>query len=97
MKAEEMHRLSDSQLLDDLDKARQELFNLRFQMATRKLKNHQRIPAVKRDIARMMTVLRERDLMRQYGGLDVEVLREEGTTAAKEETPRRRGLLRRNR
>jgi large subunit ribosomal protein L29 len=95
MKAEEMHSLSDSQLLEDLEKARQELFNLRFQMATRKLKNHQRIPAVKRDIARMMTVLRERDLMRQYGGLDIEPLRREGP--AKEETPRRRGLLRRNR
>jgi large subunit ribosomal protein L29 len=77
MKAEEMHNLSDAQLLEDLDKARKELFNLRFQIATRKLKNHQRIPAVKRDIARMMTVMRERELMRAYGGVDVEPIREQ--------------------
>jgi large subunit ribosomal protein L29 len=93
MKADEMHSLSDTQLLEDLEKAKQELFNLRFQMATRKLKNHQRLPAVKRDIARMMTVLRERELMRQYGGLDVEALREEMPARTKAETPRRRGLL----
>jgi large subunit ribosomal protein L29 len=97
MKAEEMHRLSDSQLLDDLEKSRQELFNLRFQMATRKLKNHQRIPEVKKDIARMMTVLRERDLMRQYGGLDTEAMKDVMPAKGKEEAPKRRGLLRRNR
>jgi len=91
MKAEEMHSLSDNQLLEDLDNARKELFNLRFQLATRKLKNHRRVPAVKKDIARLMTVLRERDLMRQYGGIDVAPVRE--AMPAKEAAPKRRGLL----
>ena len=81
-----------NQLIEDADNARKELFNLRFQMTARKLKNHQRIPAVKRDIARIMTVLRERELMRTYGGADVEPIREQ--TPAKETASKRRGLLR---
>ena len=95
MKADELHSLSDSQLIDDLENARKELFNLRFQIETRKLKNHQRMPAVKKDIARIMTVLRERDLMREFGGVDVEPTKRE--TPAKEEAPKRRGLLGRSR
>src|SRR5438067_5203671 len=97
MKVEQMHSLSDSQLIEDLENARKELFNLRFQMETRKLKNHQRIPAVKKDIARIMTILRERDLMREFGGADVLPIREDMPTTGKEEAPRRRGLLGRNR
>ena len=95
MKADELHSLSDGQLNEDLENARKELFNLRFQMATRQLKNHQRIPAVKRDVARIMTVLRERNLMREYGGVDVEPIKVAKPT--KEEAPKRRGLLGRNR
>ena len=94
MKAEDMHSLSDSQLLEDLDKARRTLFNLRLQIETRKTKNHQGIPAAKKDIARILTVLRERELMQMYGGLDVEPVREEMPV---KEAPKRRGLISRNR
>ena len=41
---------------------KRQLFNLRFQLATGQLTNNRRIPAVKRDIARIYTVLREREL-----------------------------------
>lgn len=92
MKAEEIHEMSESQLKIALEENRQELFNLRFQIATRKIKNHQRIPQVKKDIARIMTALRERDLMREFAGVDVE---SEIVSAApaKQETTRRGGLL----
>jgi len=92
MKNEEIHEMSERQLRQVLEENRQELFNLRFQIATRKTKNHQRIPVVKRDIARIMTALRERELIRQYAGVDAEP-DTEMTTVAKE-TPRRgRGLF----
>jgi large subunit ribosomal protein L29 len=72
MKTEEIRGLSESQLRRTLEESRQELFNLRFQIATRKIKNHQRIPEVKKDIARIMTALRERELMREYAGVEME-------------------------
>lgn len=92
MKAEEISNMSNAELRRSLEESRQELFNLRFQIATRKIKNHKRIPIVKKDIARMMTALRERELIAQYTGVDMD----EGTvaeTAVAEATPRRRGLL----
>lgn len=49
-------------LVEELRKAKEELFNLRFQSATGQLENHGRLKAVKRDIARIYTVLREREL-----------------------------------
>ena len=54
--------MSDDQLEDALAERRQELFNLRFQSATGQLESHGRIRAVKRDIARLYTVIREREL-----------------------------------
>jgi large subunit ribosomal protein L29 len=92
MKAEEIREMSETQLKLALEDNRQELFNLRFQIAARKIKNHQRIPQVKRDIARIMTALRERDLMREYAGVDVESEIIE-SAPAKQETSRRGGLL----
>ncbi len=92
MKAEEIRNLDDATLLQRLEDNRKELFNLRFQIETRKTKNHQRIPEVKRDIARILTVMRERDLIRIYGGEEVTPL-EYTTPAAREAAPRRRGLL----
>jgi large subunit ribosomal protein L29 len=92
MKAEEIRDMSETQLKLALEDNRQELFNLRFQIATRKIKNHQRIPQVKRDIARIMTALRERELMRQFAGIDVESEMVEAAPA-KQETARRGGLL----
>ncbi len=62
MKARELRELSSEELRRRLDEAYQELFNLRFQWATGKLKNHARMTQVKRDIARLKTILREREL-----------------------------------
>jgi len=53
----------DSERLgEELKKAKEELFNLRFQSATGQLENNQRLRAVKRDIARIYTIMREREL-----------------------------------
>ena len=93
MKAEEIRDMSVRQLRLSLEESHQELFNLRFQMATRKIKNHQRIPAVKRDIARIKTALRERELMAMYGGIEMEEGDVETGMVAAEQTPRRGGLL----
>ena len=60
--AAELRELADDQLLDQLGEAKQELFNLRFQFATGQLENSARITQVKRDIARINTVLREREI-----------------------------------
>ncbi|RPE77451.1 MULTISPECIES: 50S ribosomal protein L29 [unclassified Frondihabitans] len=58
----ELDTFEDERLVDELKKAKEELFNLRFQSATGQLENHGRVRAVKRDIARIYTVLREREL-----------------------------------
>ncbi len=55
MKASELRELSDEQLEDRLRELREELFNLRFQYATRQLTNTARIREVRRDIARVLT------------------------------------------
>ena len=54
--------IETDRLVDELRKAKEELFNLRFQSATGQLESHGRIRAVKRDIARIYTVIREREL-----------------------------------
>ncbi|MBN9605893.1 MAG: 50S ribosomal protein L29 [Actinomycetales bacterium] len=58
----ELDTLEDDRLVDELKKAKEELFNLRFQSATGQLESHGRLRAVKRDIARIYTVIREREL-----------------------------------
>jgi len=58
----ELDGMETEKLLDELATAKQELFNLRFQSATGQLENHGRLKAVKRDIARIYTILREREL-----------------------------------
>ena len=58
----ELDAMENERLLDELRKAKEELFNLRFQSATGQLENHGRLKAVKRDIARIYTILREREL-----------------------------------
>ncbi|MCK9239744.1 50S ribosomal protein L29 [Desulfocurvus sp.] len=62
MKAKDMRELSVEQLNEKLSAYRQELFNLRFQHATAQLENTQRIPAVKKNIARILTVLRTKEV-----------------------------------
>ncbi|MGV1034469.1 MAG: 50S ribosomal protein L29 [Microbacteriaceae bacterium] len=60
--ASELETFEDERLATELKKAKEELFNLRFQSATGQLESHGRIKAVKRDIARLYTVIREREL-----------------------------------
>ncbi|AKK10348.1 50S ribosomal protein L29 [Corynebacterium uterequi] len=60
--ASEFRELSNEDLTARLAEAKEELFNLRFQLATGQLTNNRRIGAVKRDIARILTILREREL-----------------------------------
>lgn len=60
---DEIRVLSDQELAKQLEEARRELFNLRFRLATRQLVNHREISRVKRKIARMMTIMRERQLI----------------------------------
>ncbi len=66
MQASEVREMNDAEIHSKLDGFHQELFNLRFQLATRKLKNHQRMKAVRRDLARLLTVVREREIEALY-------------------------------
>ena len=59
---DQLRGLDDARLADELKKAKEELFNLRFQSATGQLESHGRLKAVRRDIARIYTILREREL-----------------------------------
>ncbi|MEX2274317.1 MAG: 50S ribosomal protein L29 [Actinomycetota bacterium] len=60
MKAIELRELGEDQLVEQLDNAKEELFNLRFQLATGQLDNPARIREVRHDVARILTVLSER-------------------------------------
>lgn len=62
LRPDELDTFEDERLVDELKKAKEELFNLRFQSATGQLESHGRLRAVKRDIARIYTVIREREL-----------------------------------
>ena len=62
MRVDEIHALGSEELVKRLEEAHQELFNLRFRLATRQLVNHREIPKTKRKIARIETVLREMEL-----------------------------------
>ena len=62
MKSVEVHNLEDTQLVEFADTARKELFNLRFQHATGQLENTARLSAAKTDLARALTVARQRDI-----------------------------------
>lgn len=57
-----LDKIEDALLVEELKKAKEELFNLRFQSATGQLESHGRLRAVKRDIARIYTIIREREL-----------------------------------
>ena len=60
--ARELRELGDAELLEKLREGKEELFNLRFQQATGQLENHGRMRAVKKDIARIYTLMTEREL-----------------------------------
>jgi large subunit ribosomal protein L29 len=65
VKAAEVHDLKDDELIARLIQAKEEKFNLRFRQATGELENTARVAGAKRDVARLLTVARER-------GIDVE-------------------------
>ncbi len=62
MKAKDLRLLSEGELIHKEKELSEEMFNLRFQQATGQLENTMRIPQVKRDIARVKTILREKTL-----------------------------------
>ncbi len=62
MKARELRELTDEELKERERDLREELFNLRFQIATNQAENPQIIRNVRRDLARVLTILREREL-----------------------------------
>jgi len=79
----ELDTFEDQRLVEELRKAKEELFNLRFQSATGQLESHGRIRAVKRDIARLYTVIRERELGIRATPAAVEVTKAKKTKAKK--------------
>ncbi len=62
MKTGEIRTLSSEELVKQLEAAHKELFELRFRLATRQLVNHREIRKVKKTIARLMTIMKEREL-----------------------------------
>ena len=69
--SDQLRGFDEDRLVDELRKAKEELFNLRFQSATGQLESHGRLRTVKRDIARIYTVVRERELgIRQTPGTE---------------------------
>lgn len=62
MKTSEIREMTSEELQTKLTELKEELFNLRFQLAVNQLENSSRIGAVKKDIARVSTILRQREL-----------------------------------
>lgn len=62
VKASELRELSDEELVTKLREAKAELFNLRVQAATGQLDNNRRLQVIRREIARIYTIMREREL-----------------------------------
>ena len=67
MRARELRELSDEELAKRLDESREELFRLRFQIATGALENTARVKLAKNDVARILTVQRERETNSRRG------------------------------
>jgi large subunit ribosomal protein L29 len=65
--AEELRGLAEDELVSRLRESKEELFNLRFQVATGQLDNNRRLHTVRKDIARIYTVMRERELAELAG------------------------------
>jgi large subunit ribosomal protein L29 len=62
LKLDEIRALGDAELLKRLGESRQELMNIKIRLATRQLANHRELPRVKKRIARMETIIKEREL-----------------------------------
>jgi len=65
MEAREIRDLATAEIERKLDDAHQEMFNLRFQWSTGQLKNSARLTQVKREVARLKTILREREIQEE--------------------------------
>ena len=65
MKASELREMTSAELDSKLQSLKEELFNLRFQLTVNQLENRMRIKAVKKDIARVQTVIRQNELAEQ--------------------------------
>ena len=63
MKAQETRELTEKERLEKMDDLSQEYFNLKFQVATGKIENPGRLKLIRRDIARLKTIIRESDLV----------------------------------
>ena len=63
MKAKQIHEMTMEELTTKLGELKAELFNLRFQLAINQLDNPMRITEVKKDIARVKTIIREKELL----------------------------------
>jgi large subunit ribosomal protein L29 len=68
--ASEIRALGEDEIVTRLREAKEELFNLRFQVATGQLDNNKRLQTIRRDIARIYTVLRERELGITYEAVE---------------------------
>ena len=68
MKASEIQRMSVDQIRRELETARENLFNLRFQWATAQIRDHNLLKAARRDVARLETILRAHELDQSAGG-----------------------------
>ncbi|HEX9863415.1 MAG TPA: 50S ribosomal protein L29 [Acidimicrobiia bacterium] len=73
MIASEFREMTDEELIEALREAKEEQFNLRFQLATNQLDNHARVKEVKVVIARILTVIRERELASSGTGAEERV------------------------
>jgi large subunit ribosomal protein L29 len=96
-KVRELRDLGDADLVERLDSSKEELFNLRFQLATGQLDNPMRIGEVRHEVARILTILRERELEQQAQELEAAETEDAGGELAAPEAaaPKRRGLRRR--
>ena len=72
-KTAELRELTDEQLVERAESAKEELFNLRFQLATGQLDNSSAIKKIRHEIARIATVMRQRDIEAAQGSTDARV------------------------
>ena len=77
MKIDELRDLTVDELVEALVEAKEERFNLRFQVATNQLDNTARLKTVKKDIARILTVMREKELAASAGATTANAAAEE--------------------
>jgi large subunit ribosomal protein L29 len=91
VKTDELRELPLSEVRKHLEETREELFNLRFQGATGQLENYKRLGLMRREIARALTIIKEREL-----GIERDVLGGEGKDDEAEGSGRKRRLRRRD-